>query len=76
MLSKLPKEIVKVVLTEKLSMLMEELQTNEFVDMIGDRIHDETGIELNHEQVKRIVGDVLIPLLPKFSDIGLELFKV
>lgn len=76
MLSKLPKEIVKVVLTEKLSLLMEELQTNEFVEMIGDRIHEETDIELNHEQVKRIVGDVLIPLLPKFSDIGLELFKV
>ena len=69
-------EIIRMEFTQKLTQLIEEFNTNEFVEEIGDKIHQETGLELTNEEIKEEIGKVFLPLLPMFSDIGLQLHKL
>jgi hypothetical protein len=72
-------EIVNEVINEKLENLMEEMSTNEFVEMITDMYHDQTGEEIGDtEEFQEIIGERVIPLLTKITEyvIGVDLPKM
>jgi hypothetical protein len=72
-------EIVNEVINEKLENLMEEMSTNEFVEMITDMYVDQTGEVIEDtEEVQEIIGERVIPLLTKITEyvIGVDLPKV
>jgi len=69
-------EIVNDVITEKITGLVEEMSTNEFVEMIGDMYFDQTGKNLEDdtddefdkdEYLNEIIGSRVIPLLHKLT---------
>ena len=70
-------EIVNDVITEKITGLVEEMSTNEFVEMIGDMYFDKTGKNLEDdtddefdkdEYLNEIIGSRVIPLLHKLTE--------
>jgi hypothetical protein len=70
-------EIVNDVITEKITGLVEEMSTNEFVEMIGDMYFDQTGKNLEDdtddefdkdEYLNVIIGSRVIPLLHKLTE--------
>jgi hypothetical protein len=70
-------EIVNDVITEKITGLVEEMSTNEFVEMIGDMYFDQTGKNLEDdtddefdkdEYLNEIIGSRVIPLLYKLTE--------
>ena len=70
-------EIVNDVITEKITGLIEEMSTNEFVEMIGDMYFDQTGKNLEDdsddefdkdEYLNEIIGSRVIPLLHKLTE--------
>jgi predicted house-cleaning noncanonical NTP pyrophosphatase (MazG superfamily) len=73
-------QVVTDVINDKITQLIEEMSTNEFVDMIKDKLV-ENGIEFdddNEEEVEEIfeiVGSRVVPLLHKMSEyiIGKEI---
>jgi hypothetical protein len=73
-------EIVNDVITEKITGLVEEMSTNEFVEMIGDMYFDQTGKNLEDdtddefdkdEYLNEIIGSRVIPLLHKVCEWGI-----
>ncbi len=66
-------QVVTDVINDKITQLIEEMSTNEFVDMIKDKLV-ENGIEFdddNEEEVEEIfeiVGNRVVPLLHKMSE--------
>jgi hypothetical protein len=71
-------KIVEMKINEKLTSLMEELSTNEFVDEICDIVFDEleTDVESNgREEVTEIIGGKVFPLIHKLTEyvIGKEI---
>ena len=72
-------EIVNDVINQKLENLMEEISTNEFVEMITDMYQDQTGEEIEDtDEVSEIIGERVVPLLTKVCEyvIGVDLPKV
>lgn len=75
-------EIVTEVINQKLENLMEEMSTNEFVEMITDMYQDQTGQEVvseeDEEVIHEVIGDKVFPLLIKVQEyvIGVDLPKV
>ena len=75
-------EIVNEVINEKLENLMEEMSTNEFVEMITDMYQDRTGevveSEEDEEEIQWVIGERVVPLLTKITEyvIGVDLPKV
>lgn len=72
-------EIVNDVINQKLENLMEEISTNEFIEMITDMYQDRTGEEIEDtDEVSEVVGERVIPLLTKVTEyvIGVDLPKV
>jgi hypothetical protein len=72
--------IVNEVIVERLTQLIEEMSDNEFVEMISDMYHDQTGEDLDdgtddefdqHEYVSGIVGSRVVPLLHKVCEWGI-----
>jgi hypothetical protein len=70
-------EIVNDVITEKITGLIEEMSTNEFVEMIGDMYFDQTSKNLEDdtdddfdkdEYLNEIIGSRVIPLLHKLTE--------
>lgn len=65
-------EVVNDVITHRITSLIEEMSTNEFVEMISDMVHDQTGNSLEteeeQEELMEIIGDRVIPLLHKMSE--------
>ena len=65
-------EIVNDVINERLSSLIEEMSTNEFVEMICDMVHDQTGVDVveedNVEEIRELIGTRVVPLLFKISE--------
>jgi hypothetical protein len=55
------------IITEKLTTLLEEMSQNEFIEMVGDRIHKETGVNLDSDEVSELVGDKMTPLLMRIG---------
>jgi len=72
-------EIVNDVINQKLENLMEEISTNEFMEMITDMYVDQTGEEIEDtDEVQEVIGERVIPLLTKVTEyvIGVDLPKV
>ena len=73
-------QVVTDVINDKITQLIEEMSTNEFVDMIKDKLV-ENGIEFDNdneeevEEIFEIVGSRVVPLLHKMSEyiIGKEI---
>ena len=70
-------EIVNDVITERITQLVEEMSTNEFVEMIGDMYFDQTGKNIEDdtdddfdkdEYLNEIIGSRVIPLLYKLTE--------
>lgn len=76
------KSIVDDVVNEKLSNLIEEMSQSEFSEMICDMYHDQTGEEIEddemREEVNEVIGEKVLPLLHKVMEyvIGVELPKL
>jgi hypothetical protein len=66
-------QVVTDVINDKITQLIEEMSTNEFVDMIKDKLV-ENGIEFDDnneeesEEIFEIVGSRVVPLLHKMSE--------
>jgi hypothetical protein len=67
-------EIVNDVIVDKLSQLTEEMSSNEFLEMIIDKLH-EVGIKVetdeDEEQIRNIIGSRVVPLLQKVCEWGI-----
>lgn len=64
-------QIISDEINERLSQLIEEMSTNEFVDMICDKVYTETGIDYTDEQREEItsqIGEQVFPLLMKLME--------
>ena len=74
-------EIVNEVINERLSQMVEEMSTNEFVEMICDMVHDQTGVDIVEEdkvdEVREIIGSRVVPLLFKVTEYvsGIEFYN-
>lgn len=74
-------EIVNDVINQKLENLMDEMSTNEFVEMITDMYYDQTGEDIvdedKQDEVREVIGDRVFPLLIKVQEyvIGVDLPK-
>jgi len=71
-------KIVEIKINEKLTSLMEELSTNEFVDEICDIVFDELDTDVesdSREEVMEIIGGKVFPLMTKLTEyvIGKEI---
>ena len=70
-------ELVNEVIFDRITQLIEEMSTNEFVEMIGDMYFDQTGKNLEDdtdddfdkdEYLNEIIGSRVIPLLHKLTE--------
>jgi hypothetical protein len=65
--------VVNDVIIDRLTQLIEDMSTNEFVDMIVDKLGVE-GIEVEtdeeREEVTNLIGSRVIPLLHKITEYG------
>ena len=59
---------VQNILNQKFENLIEEISTNEFVTEVGDKIFEETGKSFDDEQVKQMIGEMLVPQLLNISN--------
>ena len=72
-------EIVNDVINDRITQMIEEMSTNEFVDMVCDMVHDQTGVEVDdddkREEVTELIGSRVLPLLHKMSEyiIGVDI---
>jgi hypothetical protein len=68
--------IISDVITEKLTQVLEDMSTNEFVDKICDKIYEETGFDVEddekREEVFEMIGDKMFPLIQMMSIYFLE----
>jgi hypothetical protein len=68
--------VVNEVMVDKITQLVEEMSTNEFVEMIKDKLV-ENGIEFDEEneeeseEIYEIVGSRVVPLLHKLCEWGI-----
>ena len=56
-------QIIDQEINNKLEQLIEELSTNEFVVEVGDKIFVNTGKNLDDNEVKKMIGERLTPIL-------------
>ena len=67
-------EVVNDVITDVLTQLMEDMSTNEFVEMICDKL-EEQGITIETDEqvdeVKEVIGSRVIPLMVKIVEYGI-----
>lgn len=75
------KSIITDTILEKMTQVIEEMSTNEFVDMIIDTYYTETGVNLEdefdedtdvREVVVEMIGDKVFPLLTTIQNYVLE----
>lgn len=69
------KEIIKEIITDeingRLTQLVEEMSTNEFIDLICDKVYTEKGIDYTdemREEISSLCGDQVLPLLLKIME--------
>lgn len=67
-------EVVNDVITDVLTQLMEDMSTNEFVEMICDKLVEQ-GITIETDEqvdeVKEVIGSRVIPLMVKIVEYGI-----
>lgn len=64
-------QIISNEINDRLTQLIEEMSTNEFVDMICDKVYTETGIDYTDEEREEItsqIGEQVFPLLMKIME--------
>lgn len=71
-------EVVNDTINERLTQMIEEMSTSDFVEMVCDMIQDQKGIELSEDQVEEVqelIGSRVFPLLHKISEyiIGVDI---
>jgi hypothetical protein len=64
--------IVQETLNQKFENLIEEISSNEFVTEVGDKIFEETGKSFDDEQVKVMIGEMLVPQLLQMSKVVID----
>lgn len=69
------KETIKEIITDeingRLTQLVEEMSTNEFIDLICDKVYTEKGIDYTdemREEIQSLTGDQVLPLLLKIME--------
>jgi len=63
------KEVVVMnVISRKLTDLVEDLSTNEFVEQVGDEIFRELGEELSHDEIKVVTREKVLSLIVKITE--------
>jgi hypothetical protein len=65
------KEIISNEINERLSQLIEEMSTNEFIDLICDKVYTEKGIDYTdemREEIQSLTGEQIFPLLMKLME--------
>lgn len=66
-------EIVIDEISERVTQMIEDLSTNEFLEKIMDTYYDVYGeVEIDDEVVKQIIGQKVFPLFQKISEYNLE----
>ena len=64
--------VVNDVIFDRITQLIEEMSTNEFVEMITDMVQDQTGVEIEtdeeREEITDIIGSRVFPLLHKMNE--------
>jgi chaperonin cofactor prefoldin len=63
---------VQETLNQKFENLIEEISSNEFITEVGDKIFEETGKTFDDEQVKRMIGEMLVPQLLQMSKVVID----
>lgn len=63
---------VQNIINSKFENLIEELSTNEFVVEVGDKIFEETGKTFDDEQIKVMIGEMLVPQLLQMSKVVID----
>ncbi len=66
-------KVIDDVIVDKLTNLIEEMSTNEFVDMIMDKLYT-NGMEYTEkerETIEGMIGDKVLPLLNKILEWGI-----
>ncbi len=64
-------EVINDVINEKITQMVEEMSTNEFIDMMCDKIYTEKGIEYTDDQrdeIGEMIGNKMFPLIHKISE--------
>jgi hypothetical protein len=72
-------EVISVSISDKLSQMMEEMSSNEFLDTIFDKVYEKTGVDVTEEEQEEIiemVGDKMFPLVQVVTNYVLENFVV
>lgn len=69
--------VINDVIVDKITQLIEEMSTNEFVDMIMDKLYTD-GMKYTYverETIQGMIGDKVIPLMTKIGEwtIGKEI---
>ena len=69
--------VINDVIVDKITQLIEEMSTNEFVDMIMDKLYTD-GMKYTYverETIQGMIGDKVIPLMTKICEwtIGKEI---
>ena len=66
-------KVIDDVIVDKLTNLIEDMSTNEFVDMIMDKLYTD-GMEYSEkerETIEGMIGDRVLPLLNKILEWGI-----
>jgi hypothetical protein len=66
-------KVIDDVIVDKLTNLIEDMSTNEFVDMIMDKLYTD-GMEYSEkerEMIEGMIGDRVLPLLNKILEWGI-----
>jgi len=67
------KKVIDEVILDKVTQLIEDMSTNEFVDMIMDKLYtDEMEYsEKERETIEGMIGDRVLPLIVKITEFGI-----
>ena len=59
-------------ITDRLTQVVEEMSTNEFVDMIVEKYFVETNQNVDEDEVREMIGDKVLPLYQRLSEYIVE----
>lgn len=72
---KIVNEIISDVIVEKLTQVVEEMSTNEFIELICDKVSKELNTHVGEEETEEIqemIGNKVLPLFHKLSEYIVE----
>jgi len=69
------KSIIMDEVIEKITQVVEEMSTNDFIEKVQDKYYTETGMEIDEDEediVHSMIGDKVLPLYHKLSEYIVE----